>query len=131
MLDARNVSINHNYHHFSPAQVDTAAHRALARFLSEKYNLKFFEQLKHSLEGNLIANMVRETGDHGPFNSWDRIPYLTIHTDGTLQSIPMRQHIRKNFIVNGYNGVWALDHDDGSSYYNDTSNLLVYGGCKN
>ena len=22
-------------------------------------------------------------------------------------------------------------HDDGSSYYNDTSNFLVYGGCKN
>jgi hypothetical protein len=25
----------------------------------------------------------------------------------------------------------ALDHDDGSSYYNDTSNFLVFGGCKN
>ena len=33
--------------------------------------------------------------------------------------------------VAGYNGVWALDHDDGSSYYNDTQNLLVFGGCKN
>ena len=34
-------------------------------------------------------------------------------------------------IVNGYNGVWSLDHDDGSSYYNDSSNFLVFGGCKN
>jgi hypothetical protein len=27
------------------------------------------------LRGNLIANMVRETSDHGPFNSWDRVGY--------------------------------------------------------
>ena len=26
------------------------------------------------LEGNLLANCVRESGDHGPFNSWDRVP---------------------------------------------------------
>ena len=83
------------------------------------------------VEGNLIANMVRETSDHGPFNSWDRVPYMTRHTDGRLRTVPMRTSVRRNFIVNGYNGVWALDHDDGSSYYNDTSNVLVYGGCKN
>ena len=28
--------------------------------------------------GNLVFNMVRETGDHGPYNSWDRQPYLTL-----------------------------------------------------
>lgn len=33
--------------------------------------------------------------------------------------------------MNGYNGVWTLDNDDGSSYYNHTQNVLVYGGCKN
>ena len=25
----------------------------------------------------------------------------------------------------------GLDHDDGSSFYNDSSNFLVFGGCKN
>ena len=29
-------------------------------------------------QGNLIFNQVRETGDHGPYNSWDRQPYLTL-----------------------------------------------------
>jgi hypothetical protein len=27
--------------------------------------------------------------------------------------------------------VWAIDHDDGSQFFNDTSNVLVWGGCKN
>ena len=29
-----------------------------------------------TVAGNLVFNMVRETGDHGPYNSWDRQPYL-------------------------------------------------------
>ena len=29
------------------------------------------------IEGNLLANCVRESGDHGPWNSWDRVPYIT------------------------------------------------------
>eukprot|EP00729_Bicosta_minor_P002862 gene2862-15982_t len=37
----------------------------------------------------------------------------------------------KNFLINGYNGVWTLDHDDGSQYFNDTGNFMVFGGCKN
>merc|ERR1719337_839874 len=28
------------------------------------------------VEGNVIFNMVRETGDHGTFNSWDRKEYV-------------------------------------------------------
>jgi hypothetical protein len=95
------------------------------------------------MTGNLIFNQVRETGDHGPFNSWDRQPYLTMNgvNDGYSvaakgghagSSIVKAQcHIAKNFIINGYNGVWAIDHDDGSQFYNDTSNVMVWGGCKN
>ena len=26
----------------------------------------------HVFQGNVVWNMVRETGDHGPLNSWDR-----------------------------------------------------------
>ena len=28
------------------------------------------------LEDNLLLNYVRESNDHGPFNSWDRQPYV-------------------------------------------------------
>jgi len=83
------------------------------------------------IEGNLIFNMVRETGDHGPFNSWDRQPYLTFNTNGIVSIIPDPTIITKNFIINGYNSVWTIDHDDGSAYYNDTKNFMIYGGCKN
>jgi len=95
------------------------------------------------LKGNLVFNMVRETGDHGPFNSWDRQPYLTNsgHEDGYPASkkfgmanssiLKQRDFITQNFFINGYNGVWTIDHDDGSQYFNDTGNFMVYGGCKN
>ena len=94
------------------------------------------------MEGNLIFNMVRETGDHGPYNSWDRQPYLTNNgvDDGfstaekynsTGSIIKKNDFITHNFMINGYNGVWALDHDDGSQYFNDTQNLMLWGGCKN
>eukprot|EP00658_Telonema_sp_P-2_P062380 TRINITY_DN51040_c0_g1_i2.p1 TRINITY_DN51040_c0_g1~~TRINITY_DN51040_c0_g1_i2.p1 ORF type:complete len:398 (-),score=92.79 TRINITY_DN51040_c0_g1_i2:286-1479(-) len=93
--------------------------------------------------GNLVFNMVRETGDHGPYNSWDREPYLTYSgvedgftpADklGFANASILKQHdtITANFIINGYNGVWAIDHDDGSQRFNDTANLMVWGGCKN
>ena len=83
--------------------------------------------------GNLLFNMVRETGDHGPFNSWDRQPYVTpMACDvGPPSIVPQPTNITGNFIINGYNGVWSLDHDDGSAHYNDSNNFLVYGGCKN
>jgi hypothetical protein len=95
-------------------------------------------------EGNLVFNMVRETGDHGPYNSWDRQPYLTYSGNpdgynasakmgyGAAVSILKRKDLQtKNFLINGYNGVWTLDHDDGSQYFNDTKNFMVFGGCKN
>lgn len=38
--------------------------------------------------------------------------------------------IRQNFIIANYHAVWPLDHDDGSCYYYDYDNVLVYGGFK-
>jgi hypothetical protein len=43
----------------------------------------------------------------------------------------MHDTVTKNFWINGYNGVWTIDHDDGSQYWNDTRNLMIFGGCKN
>ena len=84
------------------------------------------------IENNLIFNMVRETGDHGPFNSWDRQPYITRVKDSKTASLdPAVSVITRNFIINNYHSTWPIDHDDGSCYYNDTFNYLVYGGYKN
>ena len=84
------------------------------------------------IKNNLIFNMVRETSDHGPFNSWDRQPYITRVKDNHTASLePAVSIITRNFLINNYHSTWPLDHDDGSCYYNDTHNYLVYGGFKN
>lgn len=30
------------------------------------------------MTGNLLLNYVKESNDHGPFNSWDRQPYVSV-----------------------------------------------------
>ena len=81
---------------------------------------------------NLLFNYVRETGDHGPFNSWDRLPYLTKVKNGSTSSLsPQVSNITRNFLISNYHSTFPLDHDDGSCYYLDTYNFMVYGGFKN
>ncbi len=66
----------------------------------------------HLLEKNLLFNTVRETHDHGAVNSWDREPY---QWDAAGSVVPLPILERRNFIINNYNGVWGLCHDDGSN----------------
>jgi hypothetical protein len=86
----------------------------------------------HTISYNVIFNAVRETSDHGPINSWDRQPYLS---DAMQPGVPsLRQHesyIHHNVLFNNYRSVWPIDHDDGSCFYEDSYNFLVYGGKKN
>ena len=42
----------------------------------------------------------------------------------------MFREIRQVFAIANYHAVWPLDHDDGSCYYYDYDNVLVYGGFK-
>jgi hypothetical protein len=51
---------------------------------------------------------VRQTSDHGCFNSWDRIPYLTTVRDGTPSLVPAENHITRNFFVNNYHSTWPI-----------------------
>jgi hypothetical protein len=86
----------------------------------------------HTISYNVIFNTVRETSDHGPINTWDRQPYLT---DSVQRGVPsLWQHvsyIHHNTLINNYRSVWPIDHDDGSCFYEDSYNFLVYGGKKN
>ena len=89
-------------------------------------------------KGNMVWNAVRETGDHGPLNSWDRQPYWTFsHVDDGFNDPAGRSFIRawdlneNNFMLNGYNGVWTFDHDDCSQFVQDSDNFMIWGGCKN
>ena len=81
---------------------------------------------------NLLFNFVRETMDHGPFNSWDRQPYLTKVRDGVTPSlVPKENYMTYNFLICNYQSTWPIDHDDGTGYFTDQYNYLAYGGFKN
>ena len=73
-----------------------------------------------------------ETFDHGPINTWDRVPYLTKVLDPAHASLqPMESFVSKCLILSNFNSLWPIDHDDGSSYWADSYNVLAYGGYKN
>jgi len=78
------------------------------------------------MKGNLITNCVRESGDHGPYNSWDRVPYITTFRNGSASIIPALREISNNFIMAVYASQEAIDTDDGSAYYNTHDNFFVY-----
>ena len=92
------------------------------------------------VERNLLANCVRESGDHGPWNSWDRIPYVTnigmvpdpssptgyADAGGAPSVVPTWRTIRHNLIFDVYNSQEGIDTDDGSSFYHAHDNFMVY-----
>ena len=84
------------------------------------------------VSANLLLNTCRESSDHGPWNSWDRIPY--IHTlassgalDGAPSIVPLQRRFHHNFVLANYNSQEAVDTDDGSSRLTVDHNLLAYG----
>jgi len=76
---------------------------------------------------NLLLNTCRESSDHGPWNSWDRVPYITDIRTGKPSIIPADRHIHHNFVIGTYNSQETIDTDDGSAYYKTYSNFFAYG----
>jgi hypothetical protein len=79
------------------------------------------------IAGNLLLNCVRESSDHGPWNSWSRVPYITNIRTGKPSIIPATRKIHGNFILATYFSQQAIDTDDGSAYYEVFDNFFVYG----
>lgn len=76
---------------------------------------------------NLVFSTCRESGDHGPFNSWDRQPFLTTVRTGEPSMIMQWREIHNNFFIDNYSPQEGVDNDDGSCYYKTHDNFLVYG----
>jgi hypothetical protein len=88
--------------------------------------------VNHTLSWNVIFNTVRETGDHGPINTWDRQPYLTDAVQPGLPSLWQHQsYIHHNTLFGNYRVNYPIDHDDGSCFYEDSYNFQVHGSKKN
>jgi hypothetical protein len=96
----------------------------------------------HVIENNDAFNTVRESGDHGPFNSWGRDRYwLTRHhgrdkgdESGAKQRSLLDNHkvtyIRHNRFSHPGGHSWGIDLDDGSSNYHLYNNLCLGMGFK-
>lgn len=67
----------------------------------------------------------------GVFNSWGRNQYLTRVRTGEPSIIPAENLFQHNFIISNFSSIFPFDHDDGSAYYHDDSNFLVYAPAKN
>jgi hypothetical protein len=94
----------------------------------------------HILEFNDVFNTVKETGDHGSFNSWGRDRYwhpnrqvfdslLTTRHKELILADAIETVIIRNNRFRCDRG-WDIDLDDGSSNYHIYNNLCLNGGLK-
>eukprot|EP00658_Telonema_sp_P-2_P085306 TRINITY_DN9700_c0_g1_i1.p1 TRINITY_DN9700_c0_g1~~TRINITY_DN9700_c0_g1_i1.p1 ORF type:complete len:811 (+),score=166.33 TRINITY_DN9700_c0_g1_i1:197-2629(+) len=81
---------------------------------------------------NVIFNQCRQSGDHGPINSWDRQLFWTDVRDGKAHPgwNPGFNEIDTNVIMANYGGSQGFDNDDGSSWYDIHHNVIYGEGLK-
>ena len=94
----------------------------------------------HVIEFCDVFDTVKETGDHGSFNSWGRDRYWLpkiAEVNARVKEVPelprldaVRPTILRNNRWRCDHG-WDIDLDDGSSFYLITNNLCLHGGIKN
>ena len=94
----------------------------------------------HVVEFCDIFDTVKETGDHGSFNSWGRDRFW--HPDPKVMNrevaadpkLPALDVLKPNILRNSRwrcDHGWDIDLDDGSSHYEIYNNLCLNGGIKN
>ena len=83
------------------------------------------------VDRNAIWNVCRQSGDHGPVNSWDRQAYRTPLRDPSGGWAPLPTVISRNAIIANYGGSQGVDNDDGSSWYDIFDNFFYGEGLKN
>jgi hypothetical protein len=96
----------------------------------------------HVIEFCDVFDTVKETGDHGSFNSWGRDRYwglegLNLNDDrtweaekGTVRLDAVKTTVLRNNRWRCDHG-WDIDLDDGSTDYHIYNNLCLNGGIKN
>jgi alpha-L-fucosidase len=88
----------------------------------------------HLIEFCDVFDTVRETGDHGSFNSWGRDRFWNLK-DAPADELPKLASLdaRRSTIRNSRwrcDRGWDVDLDDGSSNYEIYNNLFLHGGLK-
>lgn len=88
----------------------------------------------HVIEFCDVFDTVRETGDHGSFNSWGRDRFWHLK-DAPYEELPQLSGLDTEPTIIR-NSRWRCDHgwdvdlDDGSSHYEIYNNLFLKGGLK-
>ena len=94
----------------------------------------------HVIEFCDVFDTVKETGDHGCFNSWGRDRYwLPESKEGNAcvkqdSELPLLDVVKPIVLRNNRwrcDHGWDIDLDDGSSNYIISNNLCLHGGIKN
>jgi hypothetical protein len=89
----------------------------------------------HVIEFCDVFDTVKETGDHGSFNSWGRDRFWNLRgaPAGELAQLALLDVVEPNTLRNNRwrcDHGWDIDLDDGSSNYRIYNNLLLHGGLK-
>jgi hypothetical protein len=89
----------------------------------------------HLIEFCDVFDTVRETGDHGSFNSWGRDRYWGLRNvpAGEMPKLALLDVVKPNVLRNNRwrcDRGWDVDLDDGSSNYEIYNNLFLAGGLK-
>ena len=93
-----------------------------------------------SIEFCDVFDTVKETGDHGSFNSWGRDRFWRPNIDEVnawvqqVPELPLLDAVKPVILRNNRwrcDHGWDIDLDDGSSNYIITNNLCLHGGIKN
>ena len=96
----------------------------------------------HVIEFCDVFDTVKETGDHGSFNSWGRDRFwqlggLDLNNDSAWEAnkaVVLLDAVKPNTIRNSRwrcDHGWDIDLDDGSSNFHIYNNLCLHGGIKN
>jgi hypothetical protein len=94
----------------------------------------------HVIEYCDVFDTVKETGDHGSFNSWGRDRYWRpdiAEVNARVKQVPALPKLDATRPTVLANNRWRCDHgwdidlDDGSSFYIIRNNLCLRGGIKN
>ncbi|MCX6877758.1 MAG: PDZ domain-containing protein [Verrucomicrobia bacterium] len=96
----------------------------------------------HVIEFCDVFDTVKETGDHGSFNSWGRDRFwgldgLNLNDDKTWETekaVVLLDAVKTTILRNNRwrcDRGWDIDLDDGSSNYHIYNNLCLNGGLKN
>lgn len=118
---SKSVTVSHNTAHYGPRS---------------GINIEDGTFGGHIIEYNNIFNQVRETSDHGPFNSWGRDRWWGRVSKEDSRKYALLDIVQPNVIRNNLfhnpqgRHSYGIDLDDGSSNYNIYNNLLINCGFK-